>query len=310
MANTALMPMPMIQFFSASGVPLAGGFIYTYAAGTSTPLATYQDSTGSSANTNPVVLDAGGFANIWLLAETYKIVAQDADAVEQWSQDNVSAVSIAELSENNSFASIAVSGNATIGGDLTVDGETTTASLDVTGAATIEGVLNAATAAISGNETVGGTLVVTGATTLDDASVGGDLTVDGAANLSTDVNIGADTLADFILATIPALGGLAGTAIITDVSTSGNWVIFTFGATASTKIKIALGAITLPSGFNTTNLFVAPSIGSVATTPGNQLDQFSVSCTAGVISVAASDNSGHNFTPTANWFGVAWLTGQ
>jgi hypothetical protein len=38
--NTALMPVPRLQFSDANAVPLAGGFVYSYAAGTTTPLAT------------------------------------------------------------------------------------------------------------------------------------------------------------------------------------------------------------------------------------------------------------------------------
>ncbi len=63
--NTALLPVPRIQFSDANGVPLAGGFVYSYAAGTSTPLATYQDALGAAANTNPVALGAARSASIW-----------------------------------------------------------------------------------------------------------------------------------------------------------------------------------------------------------------------------------------------------
>ena len=34
------------QFFTTTGLPLAGGLIYTYQAGSSTPLATYSDNGG------------------------------------------------------------------------------------------------------------------------------------------------------------------------------------------------------------------------------------------------------------------------
>ena len=48
------------QFFDNNGVILSGGKIYTYEAGTTTPLATYTSSTGNTAHTNPIVLDAAG----------------------------------------------------------------------------------------------------------------------------------------------------------------------------------------------------------------------------------------------------------
>jgi hypothetical protein len=57
----------------ANGNPLAGGKVYTYAAGTTTPKATYTDSTGLVANANPVILDSAGYASIWVDG-TYKFV--------------------------------------------------------------------------------------------------------------------------------------------------------------------------------------------------------------------------------------------
>ena len=54
MATTSLSPTPKLQFFDANGDPLVGGLLYTYEAGTTTPLVTHTDSTGVSANTNPI----------------------------------------------------------------------------------------------------------------------------------------------------------------------------------------------------------------------------------------------------------------
>jgi len=48
------------QFFDDNGSPLVGGKLYSYAAGTTTPLATYTTSAGTVANTNPIILNAGG----------------------------------------------------------------------------------------------------------------------------------------------------------------------------------------------------------------------------------------------------------
>jgi len=48
------------QFFDNNGDPLSGGLLYSYASGTTTPLATYTSSTGLTANTNPIVLDSAG----------------------------------------------------------------------------------------------------------------------------------------------------------------------------------------------------------------------------------------------------------
>jgi hypothetical protein len=82
------------QFFTDSGVPLAGGLIYTYAAGTTTPAVTYTSATGVTANTNPIVLDAAGRPpnEIWLAASSYKFVLKDSNGVQIWSMDNLSGL--------------------------------------------------------------------------------------------------------------------------------------------------------------------------------------------------------------------------
>ena len=80
----SLLPIPRQQFFSASGIPLAGGFVYTYLAGTSTPAATYLDYTGTSLNTNPITLDAGGFASIWIPAGPIDVAVFNSSMVQQY----------------------------------------------------------------------------------------------------------------------------------------------------------------------------------------------------------------------------------
>lgn len=66
MSTTTLSPTPVQRFCDNSGAPLAFGQIFTYAAGSSTPLASYVDSTGITPNTNPIVLNARGECNLWL----------------------------------------------------------------------------------------------------------------------------------------------------------------------------------------------------------------------------------------------------
>ena len=81
------------QFFDNNGVPLSGGFLYTYAAGTSTPQATYTSSSGSIAQANPIVLDSSGrvpSGEIWLTdGLQYKFVLQNANAVLIGTYDNI-----------------------------------------------------------------------------------------------------------------------------------------------------------------------------------------------------------------------------
>lgn len=88
-------PTAKAQFIDAAGIPLAGGYLYTYAAGTTTPQATYTDSTASTANSNPIVLDSRGEANIWLSSADYKFKLTDANGTEIWTVDNIAAPSTA-----------------------------------------------------------------------------------------------------------------------------------------------------------------------------------------------------------------------
>ena len=63
--TTTLTPSPIMQFFDANGNPLVGGKLYTYAAGTTTPQATFTDYNGATANTNPVIFNSRGEAAVW-----------------------------------------------------------------------------------------------------------------------------------------------------------------------------------------------------------------------------------------------------
>ena len=104
-----LTPSPKQQIFGTDGAPLVGGKIYTYAAGTSTPIATYTDFGAGTANTNPIILDSYGQANIWLLSTYgYKFVVKDATDVLLYTVDNITVP--ADLS---SFASPPPSGSTT-----------------------------------------------------------------------------------------------------------------------------------------------------------------------------------------------------
>ena len=81
------------QFFDNNGVPLAGGLIYTYAAGTTTPQATYTTSAGNIAHTNPIVLNSAGRVpggELWLvMGSNYKFVLQTSAAVTIATYDNI-----------------------------------------------------------------------------------------------------------------------------------------------------------------------------------------------------------------------------
>jgi hypothetical protein len=81
------------QFFTNNGVPLSGGKLYTYVAGTTTPAATYTSSSGSTPHANPIVLDSGGRVpggETWLTDGTsYKFVLKDSADVLIATYDNI-----------------------------------------------------------------------------------------------------------------------------------------------------------------------------------------------------------------------------
>ena len=81
------------QFFDNSGNPLTGGFIYSYQAGTTTPLPTYTSSAGNTQHQNPIELDAAGRVpggEIWLdYAYLYKFILKTAAGVTIATYDNV-----------------------------------------------------------------------------------------------------------------------------------------------------------------------------------------------------------------------------
>ena len=87
--TTALLPVPKIRFFTTAGAPCNACKVYTYQAGTTTPLATYTSSTGGTPNANPVILDSSGHANIWLANQAYKIELRTAADVVIWTTDQV-----------------------------------------------------------------------------------------------------------------------------------------------------------------------------------------------------------------------------
>lgn len=91
MTTTLLSPLPVQRFYDNNNNPLVGGQLFSYVAGTSTPQATYTDSTGGTANTNPVILNSRGEANVWIIpGQAYKFVLEDSLNNVIWTTDQVS----------------------------------------------------------------------------------------------------------------------------------------------------------------------------------------------------------------------------
>lgn len=80
-----LLPNAKQQFLDSNGSPLAGGFVFTYVPGTTTPSTTWQDPGLTVPNTNPVLLDSAGEAQIWAKG-SYRQVVTRADSSLVWDQ--------------------------------------------------------------------------------------------------------------------------------------------------------------------------------------------------------------------------------
>jgi hypothetical protein len=92
----SITPYQLLDARSGQAVACSGCSIYTYAAGTNTPLATYTSSTLATPNTNPVLTNSAGYAvngatitGIWVGSSCYKFVAKDSTAVTLFTQDNI-----------------------------------------------------------------------------------------------------------------------------------------------------------------------------------------------------------------------------
>lgn len=83
------------QLFSNQGIVLSGGKIWTYQSGTTTPLATWTDSTQAVSNANPIILDSAGRPSneMWLQSgSTYKLILMDSNNNILGTWDNVAGL--------------------------------------------------------------------------------------------------------------------------------------------------------------------------------------------------------------------------
>jgi hypothetical protein len=125
---------PKPQFMLASGLPANGYKLFFYAAGSSTKQNTYTDSTGNTANSNPIVLNSLGqpATEIWFAAgESYKVVlapSNDTDppASPVWSIDNLEGINDATVTIDQ-WVTSGVTPTYVSGTQFTVPGDQTSA---------------------------------------------------------------------------------------------------------------------------------------------------------------------------------------
>lgn len=98
--STSYCPV-LLQLFDNYSYALAGGSIETYAARTTDPLDTFQDLEGEVPNTNPIILDSAGRAEVRVTdGVAYKFVVKDADGNTISTQDDIVVGTAATASEN------------------------------------------------------------------------------------------------------------------------------------------------------------------------------------------------------------------
>jgi len=108
------------QFFDNNGVPLAGGKLYTYAAGTTTPLASYTTNAGTTAHTNPIILDSAGRVpggEVWLSSARYKFALYTSVNVLIATYDNIAGAGVLlplNFTGTGSQVAFSVSGNVVL----------------------------------------------------------------------------------------------------------------------------------------------------------------------------------------------------
>jgi hypothetical protein len=114
--NLSMLAGAGAQFFTDSGVPLTGGLIYTYAAGTTTPQAVYTSSSGVTPHSNPIVLNSAGRVSsgeIWLTqGQSYKFVTKTSVGVTLGTYDNI----VGSTDPANIYATFAASSGSSLVG--------------------------------------------------------------------------------------------------------------------------------------------------------------------------------------------------
>jgi hypothetical protein len=88
MATTLLFVSGKVLSFKNDGTPNAGGKLYFFSPGTSTPKTTYTTKALSVANAHPVILDAAGRASVYFSGDADVTVTDSAD-VTLYTQANV-----------------------------------------------------------------------------------------------------------------------------------------------------------------------------------------------------------------------------
>lgn len=104
------------KFTDRSGKPLNGGLVYTYVAGTTNLKPSYSNSEATIPNTNPVVLDANGGANIYIKgAYSFRVTTSDGELLENGDRDTTQ---VADSNTADSYAVAQINNAITLFGGI------------------------------------------------------------------------------------------------------------------------------------------------------------------------------------------------
>jgi len=129
-------PVPIPTYFNATGQPCANCKLYTYAAGTSTPLATYSnvDLALIHVHANPIIMDSlgrpassGNVLPIYLSPRGYKFELRTSGGTVLWTADSVLSVPTSDVASARQVAE----------GRLTLTSATPVTTGDVSAATTL-----------------------------------------------------------------------------------------------------------------------------------------------------------------------------
>src|SRR3974390_359560 len=114
------------QGFTNPGIVNSGGKLYTYTAGTTTPVATYNSSTGSVPNANPIILDSTGriptSAEMWQTGgTTIKVLIQDSSGNTLGTYDNLQGLNDPSFLSTGVVPLIAIIGDSLVSQQTTLD---------------------------------------------------------------------------------------------------------------------------------------------------------------------------------------------
>lgn len=230
MATTVLTDSPKQHFDDSNGNPAVGYQLFTYTAGTTTKLVTYTDSSGGTANTDPIILDARGEANVWLpYGSSYKFVLApptdtDPPTNPVWTVDNIAAASALAFQPASNV--VITGGNisgTTLSDNPSLNITRSLSELDITNSTTLESVSGLSVAL-----TAGAKYVISGhLSVLSDAAGGLQAALVASGGLTaTTISVSALAWAGTTIeenTTVAALGSnfVASTTAITDVYFTG-----------------------------------------------------------------------------------------